>query len=168
MRQLVRSDFDEVQHVDLEVSLTTETVAQLGPTQPFCVEPATSVRETLCRLKELKAGSAMVCRAGVLLGIFTERDALRLMAQGANLDVPIETVMVRNPVTVRADDSIAAAVRKMSSGGYRRLPVVDTDGKLVGKISVPAIMHFLVEHFPTAVYNLPPQPQPAMTERHGA
>lgn len=154
--------------MDLEVSLTTETVAQLGPTQPFCVEPTASVRETLARLKDLKSGSVMVCQAGKLVGIFTERDALRVMAHSGNLDVPIETVMVRHPVTVRADDTVAAAVRKMASGGYRRLPVVDSEGKLVGKISVPAIMHFLVEHFPNAVYNLPPQPHSTMPERHGA
>jgi CBS domain-containing protein len=157
-----------VQAVDLEVSLTTETVAQLGPTPPVCVEPETTVRATMELLKSAAAGSAMICRGGELLGIFTERDALRLMGRGANLDVPIETAMVRNPVTVRTTDTVAAAVRKMAAGGYRRLPVLDPQGKLVGKISVPAIMHFLVEHFPNAVYNLPPQPQPTNTERHGA
>jgi CBS domain-containing protein len=135
---------------------------------PFCVEPDTTVRATLDLLKSKSAGSAMICRNGVLVGIFTERDALRLMAQGSNLDVPIESAMVPNPVTVKTTDTVAAAVRKMASGGYRRLPVLDEHGKLVGKISVPAIMHFLVEHFPKAVYNLPPQPQPATTERHGA
>jgi CBS domain-containing protein len=154
--------------VDLEVSLTTETVAQLGPVPPLCVEPETTVRATLDLLKSKAAGSAMICRDGAPLGIFTERDALRLMAHGSSLDAPIESAMVRDPVTVKLTDSVAAAVRKMAAGGYRRLPVVDEHGKLVGKISVPAIMRLLVEHFPKAVYNLPPQPQPTTTERHGA
>jgi CBS domain-containing protein len=154
--------------VDLKLNLNTEAVDRLRLTQPLSIAPNTTVREVFGILKEHEAGSLLICREGVLVGIFTERDALRLMAQGSNLDVPIERVMIRNPVTVKSGDTVATAIRKMSTGGYRRLPIIDPDGRPVGKINVSGIIHYLVEHFPKAVYNLPPSPQPVMHERDGA
>jgi CBS domain-containing protein len=154
--------------VELKQNLTTETVDQLKLATPVVVTPDSSVRESLRRLKEQGAGSLLVCRDGVLVGIFTERDAMRLLAEGADLDVPIERVMVHNPATVEVGDTVATAIRKMATGGYRRLPIVDAQGRVVGKINVTGIVHYLVEHFPKAVYNLPPSPQPVMLERDGA
>ena len=43
----------------------------------------------------------------------------------------------------------------MEEGGYRHLPVV-VDDRPVGILSVKRIVHYLVEHFPATVYNLPP------------
>jgi CBS domain-containing protein len=56
----------------------------------------------------------------------------------------------------------------MVSGGYRHLPVVDEEGRPVGVLSVKQIMHYLVEHFPSTVYNLPPDPRVVPQEREGA
>ncbi len=63
---------------------------------------------------------------------------------------------------------MAAAIRTMSVGGYRRLPVVDDQNRPVGMVNVADIVHYLCEHFPQAVYNLPPESQPAMHGREGA
>jgi CBS domain-containing protein len=146
-------------------------LAHLEPS--VCVQPGASIREVLGLLKRQSAGSCLVCAPGAggrgkLVGIFTERDALKLLAASSDLDRPIETVMSRDPATARATDTVASAIEKMSRGGYRRLPVVDAQGQPVGVVGVAGIVHFLVEHFPQTVYNLPPKPNPAMPEREGA
>jgi len=46
----------------------------------------------------------------------------------------VESRMVRNPVTVTPQNSLATAEAKMQKGGFRQLPVV-ADGKLVGIIT---------------------------------
>jgi hypothetical protein len=46
--------------------------------------------------------------------------------------------------------------------------VVDEDGRPVGVLSVRRIMHYLAEHFPTTVYNLPPDPSAIPQAREGA
>jgi hypothetical protein len=56
----------------------------------------------------------------------------------------------------------------MSFGGYRRLPIVDDKGRPTGLLKVPGILHYLVEHFPNVVYNLPPTPHHSTQEREGA
>jgi len=136
--------------------------------QAVRVDPAASIRHVLELMKQQAAGSCLVCANGKLVGIFTERDALKLLATSADLDRPIETIMSRNPKTARSTDTVASAIEKMSRGGYRRLPVVNEEGQPVGVIGVAGIVHFLVEHFPQTVYNLPPNPNPAMPEREGA
>ena len=56
---------------------------------------------------------------------------------------------------------------RMIEGGYRHLPVVH-DGLPQGILSVKRIVHYLVEHFPGTVYNLPPDPGMVHHEREGA
>jgi CBS domain-containing protein len=145
-----------------------EKVEMTDLEQPVCVEPSTPIRQVLGLLKQQSAGSCLVCSQDKLLGIFTERDATKLLSSGGDLSRPIEAVMTRAPRTARTTDSVASAIEKMARGGYRRLPVVDSSGKPVGVIGVPGIVHFLVQHFPQTVYNLPPRPNPVMPEREGA
>jgi hypothetical protein len=54
----------------------------------------------------------------------------------------------------------------MAQGGYRRLPIVDPQGRPLGMIDVAGIVHFLVEHFPGTIYNLPPTPHSTL-DREG-
>lgn len=154
--------------MDFKLNLDSELVECAYPAEPLAVEPHIPVREVFRILREQQVGSLMVCHDGVLAGIFTERDALQLIASGADLDVPIESVMVTGLVTVRKSDTVGTAIRKMASGGYRRLPIVDESGRPVGMVKASGIVHYLVEHFPSAVYNLPPEPNPVTQEREGA
>lgn len=154
--------------MDFQLNLGAETVERLDKLPPLCVEPGLTVREVLKQLKAKRRSSVLVCRDGLLTGIFTERDALKLMAEDADLDVPVEAVMVKNPVAVSPEDSVGQAIAKMSEGGYRRLPVVDGQGVPTGVLSVRQIVRYLVEHFPTAIYTLPPTPDEATKDREGA
>jgi CBS domain-containing protein len=154
--------------VDFQLHLETETVDHCYPAKPLCAAPDDSIRSVLRLLRSARTGAAMICSDGKLLGIFTERDALKLLAAGANLDVPVSTVMAQNPATLRSTDTVAKAISLMSTGGFRRLPIVDDQGKPVGLVKVSGILHYLVEHFPKVVYTLPPAPHHKMGEREGA
>jgi CBS domain-containing protein len=113
-------------------------------------------------------GSSLVCREGRLSGIFTERDLLKHVAHARSLDQPVGSVMTASPRTVTTDDSLLTVIRLMDEGGYRRLPVVDARGAPVGLIDVKSVMHFLVEHFPSAVYNQAPRALLNAKNREGA
>ncbi|MCZ6794837.1 MAG: CBS domain-containing protein [Planctomycetota bacterium] len=92
------------------------------------------------------------------VGIFTERDYLdKLAGVPTDLDRPIDEYMTANPQTVLAEDTCDVALRLMTKGGYRHLPVVDRDGALVGLVSTRDIVVHLAEFFPMEVYNLPPR-----------
>jgi CBS domain-containing protein len=154
--------------VSFQLNLNTETVDQCHPAEPLCVAPTSSVAEALRQMKEHNRGAVLVCQDQAVIGIFTERDALRMMAAGASFDVPIQQFMTPDPVVLRARDVVGKAITMMAEGGYRRLPIVDEAGRPTGIIRVEGIMHYLVEHFPAVIYNLPPRPHHSTQEREGA
>lgn len=154
--------------MDYRLSLQNESVELAYPIAPVVVEPYLSIRQVLQVMRERSTGAVLVCREKHLLGIFTERDALKLLAADGDLTRPIEAVMTANPTTLRADDTVATAIRKMSFGSFRRLPVVDAAGRVVGLIKASRILHYIVEHFPQMVYTLPPEPHPVTHAREGA
>lgn len=153
--------------MDLILNIQADSVSAAEPTEPVCVQPGTSIREVLAQLRERKVGSILVCDGGQMSGIFTERDALRLLARGDDLDGPVDRVMTASPVGIDADENVAAAIAKMASGGYRRLPIVDAQKRPLGVLQVSNIVHYLVEHFPRTIYNLPPKPHAAVQQREG-
>jgi CBS domain-containing protein len=154
--------------VSFELHLDTETVDQCHPAVPLCLPPTTPVREALVQMKEQNRGAVVVCENDAVVGIFTERDALKLMAAGESFDAPLSRFMTPDPVVLRARDTVGKAITMMARGGYRRLPIVDDRGRATGIIKVEGIMHYLAEHFPAVIYNLPPEPHHATHEREGA
>ena len=154
--------------MDFQLNLHTESIEHTSPIVPVVVEPFTSVRQVLRIMCEHNTGSVLICRDKQLLGIFTERDALKVLASGDRFDDPIEELMTTSPVTLRKDDTVATAIRKMSFGSFRRLPVVDGSGRATGLVRASRIVHYMVEYFPQTVYTLPPEPHPVMQEREGA
>jgi CBS domain-containing protein len=155
------------QLVDILHNLNTEPVRQAGPQEPWCVEPEVPAGQVLRRLAELGRGAVLVCRQGTLAGIFTERDALRLLASGGDLNAPIERFMTPEPSVLRESDTVGAAIGRMSANGYRRLPVVDAAGRPTGVLDAAGVIHWLVQHFPSTVYNLPPSSKLATDQREG-
>lgn len=150
------------------VTLNTDPVAEAFLEEPLAVGPEQTVRETLRLLKARRRSAVLVSEHGVILGLFTERDALKRMASGASLDVPMADAMTRGVVTVSRHETVGDAIRKMAEGGFRRLPVVDSEGTPTGVVSVRGLLRYLVEHFPNLVYTLPPTPHHRAQNREGA
>jgi len=155
--------------MDLPKTLKIDSVSRLHLSPPLRVGPSQTVAEAVRLLRKEKVGCAMVCTGEKIEGILTERDLLRrVLAQGKPLTMPVSECMTPNPTVVHRKEPIGAAIRRMEEGGYRHLPVVDEAGHLVGVLSVKGIVHYLVEHFPSTVYNLPPNPSVVQQEREGA
>ncbi len=96
-----------------------------------------TVREGCKIMGAAKVSSLLVMDGEHLEGIFTERDALlKVLVESRDPDKTLlEEVMVREPQTVRAEQSMAFALLVMVEGGFRHVPVVDDRGRVVGMIS---------------------------------
>lgn len=164
----------EAQPVDLEAppeggerilkAITTEPVSSLVQGPAVTIGSDATVQEAVECLQQKHIGCVLVAAPdGKLAGIFTERDLLNRVA-GRRLDwraVRIADYMTRDPESLRADDRIVWALNLMHVGGYRHVPLVDSSNQPVGVVSVKDIVSFLVELFPAAVLNLPPDPHRA-------
>ena len=158
----------KVRVVFLRQLLTTSRVAQLGPKEVPTLRGEQTIAEAVREMRAHSHGSAMVCRDGKLVGIFTERDLMKLLAAGQTLEQPLSAVMTSRPRTVALDDTLMTVIQLMDEGGYRRLPVVNASGTPVGIVDVKSVVHYLVEHFPKAVYNQAPRALLNARDREGA
>jgi CBS domain-containing protein len=155
--------------MELARNLKIDSVSRLSPTAPLRVRPEQAVADAIDLMRHHRVGCVLVCRDVRLVGIFTERDLMRrVLAEGLPLTVPVSAAMTPDPVVVYPKESVGAAVRRMEEGGYRHLPVVDPAGRPLGVLSVKRIVHYLVEHFPSTVYNLPPDPNAFPQQPEGA
>lgn len=102
------------------------------------IDPGESVALAARLLSRHNVGSLPVCSpGGRLLGIVTDRDiVLRCVAPEEDpKDVPVRSVMTRNPSSLFPEDDVRQAAQLMSLHQVRRLPVTD-QGKLVGMLSL--------------------------------
>ncbi len=118
--------------------------AILSP-NPATVAGETPVAEALASMERRNISCLLVVDAEQRpTGIFTERDAVRLMATGQCLDAVTMADVMREPVfTVAADLDTRDAYRQMSARGYRHLVVVDGEGHLAGIVGEGDFMHHL-------------------------
>jgi len=96
-----------------------------------------SVRDAAHLMVERRIGAVPIIHEGRLEGIITERDvSCRVVAPGLDpLTTTLFEVMTADPVTLRPDDTVLAALQTIHQGDYRHLPVLD-DNSLVGIVSV--------------------------------
>jgi CBS domain-containing protein len=154
------------------LSLSTDLVTQAYPDQPLAVSTEATVGEVLELMRAQRGSCVLICSddddGSRLEGIFTERDALRWMAAGGDTAINIRLSMTRTPAVLPATASVGAAIDMMSQRGLRHLPIVDEQGTPQGVVAVGGIVHYLVEHFPQAIYTLPPEPGKRYMQREGA
>ncbi len=152
----------------LEQELKAEKVTHLN-LDDFCqVASGVSVRETIKQMQNHKVNVCLITEGNNLKGIFTDRDVLRKVAPSpAVLDQMIEAVMTANPVTISPDSSAAAALWTMDERGFRNLPVVDSDGRIVGNMTHQAVISYLAARYPIEVLNRPPRPDQFPRKQEG-
>lgn len=101
----------------------------------------TTIHEVIRVLWQKHIGSVIVTDSDSRCkGIFTERDAIRVVAQNVDLTLPLSRVMTAKVVTIPIDATLAEARRSAVAHSIRHLPVVDSDGKLVGLLTIRAIL----------------------------
>ena len=141
----------EPRHVGdaLEHALATETVSAIQATPYVSISPETPVSEAVQQLAQLQVACLLVEKDQRLVGVFSDRDVLDKVAleYASVQDRPVSAVMTANPVFVYDSESSAAVLTVMAVHGFRHVPVLDTDQKIVGIVSPFRITGFLRAHF---------------------
>jgi CBS domain-containing protein len=102
------------------------------------VSAKSSIADAIRTMHAEKVGSVMVPDAeGCPVGIFTERDVVRLYAEGdRDFDkLPVESRMTCSVVVGRLSMPVDEALGLMTERRFRHLPVVE-DGNLLGIVSI--------------------------------
>lgn len=116
------------------------TVRDVMTANPSCALPTDTVHQVAQLMKSEDVGPIPVVESHdskKLVGIVTDRDlVLKVLAEGRNgQDTTVETVMTRNPVSCRENDSLDQALQAMSQYQVRRIPIVNDRNEIIGIIA---------------------------------
>jgi citrate synthase len=112
------------------------TVGALMSSPPVVTTADETVAGAAAAMRRAQVGSVIVVEDGRPVGILTERDLVRLAADGA--DPGTATVadwMTRDPDVIGPDEPVGRAFHALAERGYRHFPVVEDDA-VVGVVSV--------------------------------
>ena len=104
----------------------------------IAVTPYFSAKQA-AKLMDLRGVSSLVViREGMLKGILTEKDLVTgIVARGYNPSkIRVENIMSQPVITIKANSSLEDAVRVMLINGIKKLPVLNTENKLIGILSL--------------------------------
>ena len=108
--------------------------------EPACCEPGDSVTQVAGVMKREDVGSVPVVESREdrkLIGIVTDRDlVVKVLAGGGSIDgATVRDAMTPHPASCNESDDISKAVQLMSERQVRRMPIVDSSGRLTGIIA---------------------------------
>ncbi|MFO7585487.1 MAG: CBS domain-containing protein [Anaerolineales bacterium] len=108
--------------------------------EPVCCLPDDTVDKVAQLMQRDNIGSIPVIddeKTQRLVGIVTDRDlVLKVIAKGQDAKTTkVETVMTRQMVTCLAEDDLQKALDAMAEHQLRRIPIVDSNKKIVGIIA---------------------------------
>ena len=105
------------------------------------VAPEDTLGEVAERMNAKNVGAVAVKDFGKLIGILTERDLLKAMAARVHSsEARVREWMTSDPITAAADMDVGAAARVMLEHGFRHLPVLDSDGQVIGVVSLRRVV----------------------------
>ena len=100
-----------------------------------------SIQDAIQLLNERHVGSIVITDdENRCIGMFTERDAIRVVAQKMRLDELLNKVMSTHVATISLESSFDEAKNLMMTHRIRHLPVTDQTGKLIGLFSIRAFL----------------------------
>ena len=129
--------------VEFGDTILGEHLDALGVGPLHAVEPTVAVAEAIRQMHEAGTDCLLICDAGRLVGIFTDRDAVVKVA-GKRLDAfDVRDFMTPDPVVLRRDDTLAVAIHKMAIGGFRHIPLIDGD-EPIGVVAAADVFRHIV------------------------
>lgn len=130
---------------DLERSLMEDPVTSMEITPFKTVPPHTKIQDAMRIMADEDIACLMVEDKGLLVGVFSERDVLNRIAEDFKTmkDQPIRVVMTRDPVYIHDTDTPAQALNLMAIGGFRHIPILDVDDRIVGILGPIRVVRYL-------------------------
>jgi len=127
-------------------SMRVKSVMERG--KRLVAPPETTVAKAAKLMAKKNVGAVMVVEDKLLVGIFTERDAVfRVIAEGRDPSATrLREVMTPDPLTVDPDEIFGRALLLMHDHGFRHVPVVE-NGEAIGIVSSRSALDPEMEEF---------------------
>lgn len=114
--------------------------------RPLRIAPATPVLDAIALMSQNYTTYVLIADGEQLVGIFTERDVVRITAEGRALEgIAIAQMMTQQPITlsIAEDRDIFSVISVLRSSGIRHLPVLNESGRVLGVITPQSLRQAL-------------------------
>ena len=124
------------------------SLLRMAHVPPPIVGPQISVLDAVGVMARSRVGAVTVIEQGVLQGIFTERDVmLRVVQQERDPGTtPVGDVMTSEVKTLTDASTPDEAIEVMLAGHLRHVPVLGKDGRVLGLLSIRALLENKVQN----------------------
>ncbi|OQX18133.1 MAG: hypothetical protein BWK76_08415 [Desulfobulbaceae bacterium A2] len=125
--------------------MTQKRLTDIFHPEVIAARPEDAIQDAIQLMRDRNVSCVVVLDQGELVGIFTERDLVRCVAEfcGDFWDRPIAEVMTRGVHTVQVDAFLYEAFHLLATNGIRHLAVLDESGKPVGMVTQSDLIHHL-------------------------
>jgi predicted transcriptional regulator len=129
--------------------------------------PEAPVSEAVATMTARDIGALLVTEGERLVGIVTERDVARRLAQAPAAQLAVRDIMTSRVLYVRPDNTVEECMALMTEKHVRHLPVLEGD-RLLGMISIRDVVadmiaekSFMIEQLENYIYAIPPYGRPS-------
>jgi CBS domain-containing protein len=124
---------------------TVNDLLKLKGNDVWSVPSAATVLDALKYMAEKDIGALLVVDDGQIVGVVSERDFVRSVAEreDCNLPLQVKDYMTTEVITVDPDETVEGCMQIMTNEHIRHLPVVK-DQQLLGMISIGDVMKEMI------------------------
>ncbi|GLQ34164.1 inosine-5-monophosphate dehydrogenase [Amylibacter marinus] len=109
----------------------------------FSIKPEDTLKDAVVELRDRRVGALIVTDdSGALVGILSERDIVRKLADspGQTLPQSVGSVMTKKVKVCGPSDLAIDVLKRMTEGRFRHLPVIEND-QLIGMVTIGDAIH---------------------------
>jgi MHS family proline/betaine transporter-like MFS transporter len=104
--------------------------------KPITISGEATIHDVVKIMAEQNIGFLVVVENGRMVGVLSERDVVRSLAERGNLSVKVSDICKRDIIMLQEDATLEEAAEKMGKHGIRHIVVVNKSGELIGVVSV--------------------------------
>lgn len=113
---------------------------------PLLMSPETVVVEAIASMSQAQSSCILIVEQQKLVGIFTERDVINIIAKGMSLaKVTLQAVMTQDLITLslHQEQDIFSVLKVMRSAQISHLPIIDVQGSVLGIVTQNTLLEIL-------------------------
>ncbi|MFL6447921.1 MAG: CBS domain-containing protein [Bryobacteraceae bacterium] len=122
----------------------------------FSLPSDASVYSAIEMMADKHVGALLVVDDGWLVGVISERDYARkvILLGRSSKDTFVREIMTPNPITIRCDTTVDEALRTMTENRIRHLPVLNSQERLAGVLSIGDLVSWIISSQDEAIAHL--------------
>jgi CBS domain-containing protein len=112
----------------------------------FSIPSDATVYSAIELMADKRIGALLVVDEARLVGVISERDYARkvILMGRSSKDTFVREIMTPDPITIGCNATVDQAMRVMTENRFRHLPVIDSQGKIAGVLSIGDVVNWIV------------------------